>query len=124
MVGGMPSDVPVLHRDEHLLVVDKPAGVLVVPAGGRKEPSLVDRLTQQLGQRVYAVHRLDEDTTGCLAFALDEDDGETLGLDQRARDLCAVRVKLLRTARTELAYSPYMTCFSSRIAHPQLTFSA
>ncbi|MGC6486269.1 MAG: RluA family pseudouridine synthase [Planctomycetota bacterium] len=68
----MAPAVTVLHRDEHLLIVDKPAGTLVVPAGGRRMPCLVDVLTRQLGQRVIAVHRLDEDTTGCLAFALTE----------------------------------------------------
>jgi len=68
----MTPAVSVLHRDDHLLVVDKPAGTLVVPAKGRGGPCLVDLLTRQVGQRVIAVHRLDEDTTGCLAFALDE----------------------------------------------------
>lgn len=110
MVGGMPSDVPVLHRDEHLLVVDKPAGVLVVPAGGRKEPSLVDRLTQQLGQRVYAVHRLDEDTTGCLAFALDERAKEAL--DRTFRDHAAVRDYL---ALTTAVPSPESGCVESHL---------
>lgn len=71
--------VPILHRDEHLLVVDKPARVLVVPAPGRSGPTLVDRLTQQLGERVVAVHRLDEETTGALVLAL-TDAGRT-GMD-------------------------------------------
>lgn len=64
--------VPILHRDEHLVVVDKPAGVLVVPAPGRHGPTLGDVLGEQLGARVQAVHRLDEDTTGALVMALDE----------------------------------------------------
>lgn len=66
------SDVPVLFEDDTLVVVDKPAGMLVVPAAGRAGATLVDVLGKQLGRRVYAVHRLDEDTTGCVAFALDE----------------------------------------------------
>ncbi len=59
----------ILHQDEHLIVVDKPAGVLVVSAPGRKEPTLVDRVSQQLGERVQAVHRLDEETTGAIVLA-------------------------------------------------------
>jgi 23S rRNA pseudouridine1911/1915/1917 synthase len=59
----------VLHQDEHLVVVDKPAGVLVVSAPGRKEPTLVDRVSAQLAERVQAVHRLDEDTTGAIVLA-------------------------------------------------------
>jgi 23S rRNA pseudouridine1911/1915/1917 synthase len=67
------ADVPILHRDDRLVVVDKPAGILVVPAPGRRGETLVDRLTRQLGHRVFAVHRLDEDTTGAMVFALDDE---------------------------------------------------
>lgn len=66
------AGVPILFRDEHLIVVDKPPGTLVVDAPGRRCATLVDLVTRQLGRRVYAVHRLDEDTTGCLLLALDE----------------------------------------------------
>ncbi|MGE3173377.1 MAG: RluA family pseudouridine synthase [Planctomycetota bacterium] len=64
--------IPILHTDEHLLVVDKPAGVLVTAAPGRNERSLIDHLGDQLGHRVYAVHRLDEGTTGVLVVAVTE----------------------------------------------------
>ena len=49
-------EIPILHRDDHLVVVDKPAGILVVEAPGRRGPTLVDALTRQLGVRVQAVH--------------------------------------------------------------------
>lgn len=65
-------DVPVLHRDDDLIVVDKPPGILVVPAPGRSGENLTDRLSRQLATRVFAVHRLDEDTTGVMVFALNE----------------------------------------------------
>lgn len=61
--------IPVLHEDEHLLVVAKPAGVLVVPAPGRNAATLVDLLQRARGERLYPVHRLDEDTTGVLVIA-------------------------------------------------------
>jgi 23S rRNA pseudouridine1911/1915/1917 synthase len=64
-------EVPVLHADDHLVVVDKPAGVLTVPAPGRTGPTVVDLLTRQLQRQVFAVHRLDEETTGALVLALD-----------------------------------------------------
>ncbi len=66
------SGIPILHADEYLVVVDKPPNVLVVGAPGRGGPTLIDRLTGQLGQRVHAVHRLDEGTTGALIVALTE----------------------------------------------------
>lgn len=64
--------VPIVHRDDHLVIVDKPAGVLVVPAPDRRAATIVDLVGAQLGQRVQAVHRLDEDTTGALVLALDD----------------------------------------------------
>jgi RluA family pseudouridine synthase len=64
--------IAVVHHDEHLVVVDKPAGLLVVDAPGRKGATVVGLVGKQLGAPVQAVHRLDEDTTGLLAFALDD----------------------------------------------------
>lgn len=66
------SSLPVLHRDDHLVVVDKPSGMLVVPAPGRNEPTVVDVATRQFRRPVQAVHRLDEDTTGALVLAFDD----------------------------------------------------
>lgn len=62
----------ILYRDDHLVAIDKPAGLLV-------HPSWIDRhetrcammlLRDQLGQYVYPVHRLDKPTSGVLLFAL------------------------------------------------------
>lgn len=66
------ADIPILHRDEHLLVVDKPAGLLVVEAPGRRGKTLIDLVGEQLGARVFAVHRLDEGTTGAIVVACTE----------------------------------------------------
>lgn len=64
--------VSILHRDDHLVVLDKPAGLLVVPAPDRKAATLVDVVGKQLECRVQAVHRLDEDTTGVMVVALSD----------------------------------------------------
>ena len=58
----MSDPVGILFQDEQLLVVDKPPRMLVVDAPGRRGPTVVQHLAARLGQRVYAVHRLDEDT--------------------------------------------------------------
>lgn len=62
-------EIPVVHEDDHIIVVDKPDGMLVVDAPGRHGPTVVDCVASQLGTPVHAVHRLDEDTTGLLALA-------------------------------------------------------
>ncbi len=66
------TPIPILYQDEHLVVVHKPPRRLVVPAPGRSGPTVVDDLTGQLGSRVFAVHRLDEDVTGVLVLASSE----------------------------------------------------
>lgn len=65
------SEVRVLHEGAGLLVVAKPAGVLVIPGRGEGEPSLREQLEAQLRRKVFVVHRLDRDTSGVLVFALD-----------------------------------------------------
>ena len=65
------SPLRVLHEGAGLLVVAKPAGVLVIPGRGVGEVSLRERLEKQLGRKVFVVHRLDRDTSGVLVFALD-----------------------------------------------------
>jgi 23S rRNA pseudouridine1911/1915/1917 synthase len=68
-------DLTVLYRDEHLLVVDKPAGLLVHPVPGYRGPTLVQGLLEEVGGegiRPGIVHRLDRDTSGLLVVARDD----------------------------------------------------
>lgn len=61
-----------LFRDEHYVVIHKPAGLLVHRSEiDRYETRFAMQLTRdQIGQRVYPVHRLDKPTSGALLFAL------------------------------------------------------
>lgn len=66
-----------LHQDEHLLVVDKPAGLIVHPGSGVRVGTLVNRLLHHhpeiagvgSAERPGIVHRLDRGTSGALAVA-------------------------------------------------------
>jgi 23S rRNA pseudouridine1911/1915/1917 synthase len=69
----------VVMEDEHLLVVDKPAGVVVHPAPGHRGPTLADAVGGLL------VHRLDRDTSGLLMVAKTEAVHEALQAQLRAR---------------------------------------
>lgn len=63
------TDPRIVFLDEHIVVVDKPAGMPSVPARTPLDPpSVVERLATGLGA-VEAVHRLDRDTSGLLALA-------------------------------------------------------
>jgi len=67
----------VAYEDEHLLVVDKPAGIVVHPAAGHGSGTLVHGLVGTAGggeeDRPGIVHRLDRDTSGLLVVARSEE---------------------------------------------------
>ena len=75
----MPQEIPldVLFEDEHLIVLNKPAGLTVHPAPGNKDGTLVNGLLHHCPDlpgisgklRPGIVHRLDKDTTGCIVVA-------------------------------------------------------
>jgi 23S rRNA pseudouridine1911/1915/1917 synthase len=67
----------VVYEDDHLMVVDKPAGVVVHPAAGHRSGTLVDALQGRAAGgtdpwRPGIVHRLDRDTSGLLIVAKDD----------------------------------------------------
>lgn len=66
-------DIPVLFRDEALLLVDKPSGIVVHPGWAQDGGGMVKVLGQQVGQKVYPLHRLDRGASGVLAFALNSE---------------------------------------------------
>jgi 23S rRNA pseudouridine1911/1915/1917 synthase len=76
----VPQDIPlrIVFEDEHLLVVDKPAGLVVHPAAGNPDGTLVNALLHHCGgslsgiggvARPGIVHRIDKDTSGLLLVA-------------------------------------------------------
>ena len=71
-------DLDIVFEDEHLIVVDKPAGLVVHPAPGNPDHTLVNALLAHCGdslsgvggvRRPGIVHRLDKDTSGLLVVA-------------------------------------------------------
>ena len=76
----MTPQPTIAWQDEHLLVVDKPAGLVVHPARGHREGTLSQLLTDTVGgvaggdpDRPGIVHRLDRDTSGLLVVARSEE---------------------------------------------------
>jgi 23S rRNA pseudouridine1911/1915/1917 synthase len=68
-----PMDLRIAYEDEHLVVVDKPAGLVVHPAPGHATGTLVHGLVGVAGggeeERPGIVHRLDRDTSGLMVVA-------------------------------------------------------
>jgi len=71
--------LPVLFRDDRLLAVDKPSGLLVHRGWGGDRVTALDLARRIAGRRVYPVHRLDRGTSGVLVFALDSEAARRLG---------------------------------------------
>lgn len=70
----------ILYEDEHLLVVNKPAGIPVLPDGWEEDaPYLVKALEEQYG-KIFIVHRLDKITSGVVVFARDAETHRALSL--------------------------------------------
>ena len=72
-------DLRIAYEDEHLLVVDKPAGIVVHPSAGHPGGTLVQALLDRgiaggdVPERPGIVHRLDRDTSGLLVVARSEE---------------------------------------------------
>ena len=90
----IPFDI--LYEDRDLLVLDKPAGLVVHPAPGNEDGTLVNALLAHCGdslpgiggeRRPGIVHRLDRDTTGVMVVAKTEEALASLGAAFAARDL-------------------------------------
>jgi tRNA pseudouridine32 synthase/23S rRNA pseudouridine746 synthase len=67
----VPFEIELLHQDAHLVVVDKPHFLPVIPGGRHLHETALVRLRKQLGIATLApMHRLDSDTAGVLAFTV------------------------------------------------------
>jgi 23S rRNA pseudouridine1911/1915/1917 synthase len=101
-------ELVVLHEDRHLIVIDKPAGMVVHPAPGHSSGTLVNALLAHCTDlagiggelRPGIVHRLDKDTTGVLVAAKDEATLQALSAAFKAK------TRVLREYRAVLAPSP------------------
>jgi len=70
----MLSNIPVFYEDEWLVIVNKPPGLLTVPAPGNKLRTLTDILNEDLQKngslyRLHPCHRLDKETSGLILYA-------------------------------------------------------
>lgn len=80
--GLVPEDIPIeiLYKDAYLVVVNKPAGMVVYPAAGHSQGTLMNALAYHCDKlatmggplRPGVVHRLDKDTSGVMVVALDD----------------------------------------------------
>ncbi|MFE8069572.1 pseudouridine synthase [Marinobacteraceae bacterium S3BR75-40.1] len=94
-----PSEsLPILYQDQWLVAVHKPAGLLVHRSeiDRRETRFAMAILREQLGRKVFPVHRLDKPTSGILLFALDRDTAASVAIQFENH---AVRKRYLTVVR-------------------------
>jgi 23S rRNA pseudouridine1911/1915/1917 synthase len=88
----MSEELRIVHLDEALAVVDKPAGLVVHPAPSHRGPTLVEELGEVLAgggdpERPGIVHRLDKETSGLLVVARSDEAHAALQAAVRRREV-------------------------------------
>ncbi|RZA29886.1 MAG: pseudouridylate synthase [Lysobacteraceae bacterium] len=83
------TGLPVLHADDWLAVIAKPAGLMVHDSKlARGETDFAaDRLREQFGRPIFLIHRLDRATSGCLLLAFDRETAAALGQTLMSQDV-------------------------------------
>jgi tRNA pseudouridine65 synthase len=84
----------ILYQDDAIVVIDKPAGVMIHPPEDPalhrfvgRQPTVIRMLREQLGKYVYPVHRLDSATSGVLVMALQSETAGKLQASFQAKEI-------------------------------------
>ena len=99
-------ELSVVHEDADVLVLDKPAGVLVHPTSPEQKATLSHGVAhhfqrQGLRAKVRPVHRIDRDTSGLVLFAKSADAHQRLDRQLRERELVRVYLALVEGSVAE-----------------------
>lgn len=120
----LPQDIPisVLYEDESLIVVNKESGMVVHPAAGNPDGTLVNALLYHCGdlagiggvERPGIVHRLDKDTSGCIVVAKNDAAHLSLTTQFAQRDTSKIYLAVVQGCPS----SPEGTIFTNIGRHP------
>jgi 23S rRNA pseudouridine1911/1915/1917 synthase len=128
--GGADVDYDVAYEDEHLIVVDKPSGVVVHPSAGHDEGTLAQALADRGAAggpddwRPGIVHRLDKDTSGLMVVAKSDEVHRKLQEAMKARAVSREYLALVEgrpDARTGTIDAPIGRDRRDRTVHSTLT---
>jgi len=76
----------IIHEDQYLIVVDKPAGLPVLPDGWEKDSEYLVKLLEEEYGKIFIVHRLDKITSGVMVFARDAETHRALNIQFENHD--------------------------------------
>ena len=90
------QDLEILFVDAHLVIVNKPSGLLVHRGWANDDDVAMFRVRDMLGAHVYPVHRLDRGTSGALCFARTREAAAILGESFESRQVDKRYLALVR----------------------------
>jgi RluA family pseudouridine synthase len=70
----------IIHIDEHIIVINKPAGLPVLPDGWEKDSEYLVKMLEEEYGKIWIVHRLDKITSGVMIFARDAESHRALNM--------------------------------------------
>jgi len=70
----------IIHIDDHMIVIDKPAGLPVLPDGWEKDSEYLVKMLEEKYGRIFIIHRLDKITSGVMVFARDAETHRALNM--------------------------------------------
>ena len=76
----------IIYEDAQLIVVDKPAGLSVLPDGWEKDPPYLGKMLEDQYGKIFIVHRLDKITSGVMVFARDAESHRVLNIQFENHD--------------------------------------
>lgn len=97
-----PADMPILHEDDHLVAVGKPAGIVVHPTARYYASTVVKRLEAlRPGERIFPAHRLDRETSGVLLLSRTPEADRRVKIQFEARDTVEKRYLAISWGRVD-----------------------
>ncbi|OAV00908.1 MULTISPECIES: tRNA pseudouridine(65) synthase TruC [Moraxella] len=116
--------LPILYQDERIIVINKPAGMLVHRSWLDKHETtfVMQILRDQINQHVYPVHRLDRPTSGVLVFALDSEMARSLTEQFENQHIqksyLAVVRGIIGAGRIDYALKPRLDKIADKFSNP------
>lgn len=114
----VPDDVQLLYEDKEILVLGKPAGLPVLPAGGFLEHTLLHRVRRLFGAGCSPLHRLGRGTSGAILFTRSSSMARFLGRAMQEKKIRKVYLAL--ATGTSMPDSFHIDAAIGPVPHPSL----
>jgi len=114
----VPDTLPLLYRNEHVVLFNKPSGLPVLPGGGYLENTMLHRVRKLYGQQLSPLHRLGRGTSGVILFSCSRDAARFLSRAMREQTISKSYLAVVRGLPVSDRMS--LTEPIGRLPHPML----